>query len=198
MLWRATGLKLNLGPLLFLVYINDVPNCLQTTKASMFADDTNLCCKGQTSADVEYKLNNDLKNIRKWLISSKLTLSRKKTEYMLIGSKHRLDAISESPKILYGEYQLKRVKEKTVFGLIIDDQLKWNKHNVEHCKTISKTIALLRKAKNYVSQEVLVTMYNSLVLPHFNYCSTIWHDDNNTQNIENLLKLQKRAARINN
>ncbi len=51
---------------------------------------------------------------------------------MLIGSKHRLDAISESPKILYGEYQLKRVKEKTVLGLIIDDQLKWNKHNVEH------------------------------------------------------------------
>ncbi len=115
---------------------------------------------------------------------------------MLIGSKHRLDAISESPKILYGEYQLKRVKEKNVLGLIIDDQLKWNKHNVEHCKTISKSVALLRKAKNYVSQEVLVTMYNSLVLPHFNYCSTIWHDDNNTQNIENLLKLQKRAARI--
>ena len=186
----------NLGPLLFLVYINDLPNCLQTTEGSMFADDTNLSCKGQTSADVEYKLNNDLKNIRKWLISNKLTLNRKKTEYMLIGSKHRLDAISESPKILYGEYQLKRVKEKYVLGLIIDDQLKWNKHNVEHCKTISKSIALLRKAKNYVSQEVLVTMYNSLVLPHFSYCSTIWHDHNNTQNIENLLKLQKRAARI--
>ncbi len=115
---------------------------------------------------------------------------------MLIGSKHRIDAISESPKILYGEYQLKRVKEKNVLGLIIDDQLKWNKHNVEHCKTISKSIALLRKAKNYISQEVLVTMYNSLVLPHFNYCSTIWHDHNNIQNIENLLKLQKRAARI--
>ncbi len=149
----------NRGPLLFLVYINHLPNCLQTTEASMFADDTNLSCKGQTSADVEYKLNNDLKNIRKWLISNKLTLNTKKTEYMLIGSKHRLDAISESPKILYGEYQLKRVKEKTVLGLIIDDQLKWNKHNVEHCKTISKNIALLRKAKNYASQEVLVTMY---------------------------------------
>ena len=81
----------NLGPLLFLVYINDLPNCLQTTEASMFADDTNLSCKGQTSADVEYKLNNDLKNIRKWLISNKLTLNRKKTECMLIGSKHRLD-----------------------------------------------------------------------------------------------------------
>ena len=59
----------------------------------MFADDTNLSCKGQTSTDIEYKLNNDLNNIRKWLISNKLTLNRKKTEYMLIGSKHRLDAM---------------------------------------------------------------------------------------------------------
>ncbi len=115
---------------------------------------------------------------------------------MLIGSKHRLDAISESPKILYDEYQLKRVKEKTVLGLIIDDQLKWHKHNVEHCKTIPKSIALLRKAKNFVSQEVLVTMYNSLVLPQTiaqPFGTTIITC---TQNIENLLKLQKRAARI--
>jgi hypothetical protein len=44
----------NLGPLLFNLYINDLPNCLQTTKASMFADDTNLSCKGQSSADIEY------------------------------------------------------------------------------------------------------------------------------------------------
>ncbi len=54
----------------------------------MFADDTNLSCKGQTSADVEYKLNNDLKNIRKWLISNKLTLNRKKTEYTCLSAQN--------------------------------------------------------------------------------------------------------------
>ena len=80
-------------------------------------------------------------------------------------------------------------------GLIIDDQLKWNEWNNEQCKTTSKGIALLRNAKHFVSQEVLVTMYNSLVLPYFNYCSTVWHD-NNTSHINSLFKLQKRAARI--
>jgi hypothetical protein len=102
----------NLGPLLFNLYINDLPNCLQTTKASMFADDTNLSCKGQSSADIEYKLNCDLDNTQKWLISNKLTLNRKKTEYMLIGSQQRLDKILKTPKILYGEHQIKRVREK--------------------------------------------------------------------------------------
>jgi hypothetical protein len=65
---------------------------------------------------------------------------------MIIGSKPRLDAISETLKIIYGDYQLKRIKEKKFLGFIIDDQLKWNEHNNEQCKTISKSIALLRNA----------------------------------------------------
>ena len=68
----------NLGPLLFNLYINDLPNCLQATSASMFADDTNRSCKGQTSADIEYKFNCDLDNIQKWLIGNKLTQNRTK------------------------------------------------------------------------------------------------------------------------
>jgi retron-type reverse transcriptase len=102
----------NLGPLLFNLYINDLPNCLQTTKASMFADDINLSCKGQSSADIECKLNCDLDNIQKWLISNKITLNLTKTEYMLIGSQQRLDKILETPNILCGEHQIKRVREK--------------------------------------------------------------------------------------
>jgi hypothetical protein len=160
----------------------------------MFADDTNLFCKGQSSADIECKLNCDLNNIQKWLISNKLTLNLTKTEYMLIGSQQRLDKILETPNILYGEHQIKRVREKTFLGLTIDDQLKWNRHNDEQCKKISKSIALLRKAKDFASQEELVTIYNSFVLPHFNYCSTIWND-NNKSHIDKLWKLQKRAAR---
>ena len=104
----------------------------------MFADDTNLSCNGQSSADIEYKLNCDLDNIQKWLISNKLTLN---------------------------------------------------------LKNLSKSIALLRKAKDFTSQEELVTIYNSLVLPHSNYCSTIWND-NDKSHIDKLLKLQKRAARV--
>ena len=156
----------------------------------MFADDTNLSCTGRTSADIEYKINKDFDSIRKWIICNKLTLNLKKTEFMIIGSKPRLDTISETPKILYGDDQLKRIKQKKTLGLIIDDQLKWNEWNNEQCKTISKGVALLRNAKDFVSQEVLATMFNSLVLSYFNYCSTVWHG-NNSSHTDNLFKLQK-------
>ena len=80
----------NLGPLLFLLYINDLPNCLEETQASMFADDTNLSCQGKSSAEIEKKINTDLENVHKWLIANKLTLNQEKTECMLIGSRQRL------------------------------------------------------------------------------------------------------------
>ena len=54
---------------------------------------------------------------------------------------------------------------------------------------------MLKTAKQFLPQDTLITMYNALVLPHFDYCFAVWHDGNNS-NIDKLFKLQKRAARI--
>ncbi len=65
----------NLGPLLFLIYINDLPNCLEATHSNLFADDTIVSCQGHSSADIEHKLNNDILNAQKWLSTTKLNLN---------------------------------------------------------------------------------------------------------------------------
>ena len=76
-----------LGLLFFLLYINDLPQCLSKTKPRLFADDTNLTASGVSITDLEDAVNSDLENLRKWLIANKLSLNVAKTEFMLIGSK---------------------------------------------------------------------------------------------------------------
>ena len=185
----------NLGPMLFLLYINDLPNCLTKTSSVMFADDTSLSCEGSSSAEIEGKLNHDLEMVHMWLTTNKLTLNQEKTEYMIIGSQQRLDLISEDINVSLANEPISRVQTKKVLGVIIDEKLKWHEHNAKQCKTISSRIGLLRRARDFVTQDVLVTMYNSLVLPHFTYCSTVWQNSN-TDHINKLHKLQKRAARV--
>jgi hypothetical protein len=76
-----------LGPLFFLLCINDLPECLNKTKPRLFADDTNLTASGDSITDVVTVVNSDLENLRKWLTANKLSLNVAKTEFMLIGSK---------------------------------------------------------------------------------------------------------------
>ena len=75
-----------LGPLFILLYINDLPQCLNKTKPRLFADDTNLTTAGKSINDVEAAMNSDLEKLRKWLIANKLSLNVAKTEFILIGS----------------------------------------------------------------------------------------------------------------
>ena len=75
-----------LGPLFFLLYINDLPRCLNKTKPHMFADDTNLTASGYSVPKVQAAVNSDLENLRKWLIANKLSFNVAKTEFMLIVS----------------------------------------------------------------------------------------------------------------
>ena len=76
----------NLGPLLFLIYINDLPNCLSTASLKMFADDTNVSL-ASTLHELENVLNQELQNLNIWLKVNKLSLNIAKTEYMIIGSR---------------------------------------------------------------------------------------------------------------
>ena len=186
----------NLGPLLFLLYINDLPNCLEMTNASMFADDTSQSCNGVSSADIEGKLNHDLEKVHAWLTANQLTINSNKSEYMIIGSRQKLNSIdATTTNISIAGEQITRVNSTESLGIIIDEQLKWHEHNNKQCKTISARIGMFRRSRDFVTQDVLITMYNSLVLTHFTYCSTVWHGSS-ADHINKLYKLQKRAARV--
>ena len=85
----------NLSPLLFLIYVNELPNCLDNSCPAMYADDTNLTSCSDDINKLEELLNFEMCNIHQWLLSNKLTLNVEKTEYMIIGTRQRLAKVSK-------------------------------------------------------------------------------------------------------
>ena len=77
----------------------------------------------------------------------------KKTEFMMIGSRHRLTTIENSPALTLGGSNIKRVLQKKSLGMILDEHLKWDKHNDKQCEIILNNIALLKRARSFVSRD---------------------------------------------
>ncbi|CAB4015864.1 Hypothetical predicted protein [Paramuricea clavata] len=97
-----------LGPLLFLIYINDLPNSLEYSSTRMFADDTTLTVSGKSIQDVEVAINHDLTNVKQWLTANRLSLNLVKTEYLLIGSRYNINNLLAAPNVFVGDTPIKK------------------------------------------------------------------------------------------
>ena len=184
-----------LGPVLFILCINDLPNCLSNAVVRMYADDTHLtlaCNNIETTNDV---MNHDLSNVNKWLVANKLTLNSSKTELMLVGSQQRLCTYDTSPDLTIDGNAINQVKCVKSLGVHIDDNLSWNVHIDTISKKIASGIGALKRCEPFVSQTTLQSIYNALIQLHFDYCSEVWGHCGAT--LANKLQIsQNRAARI--
>ncbi|CAB3991321.1 Hypothetical predicted protein [Paramuricea clavata] len=115
-----------LGPLLFLIYINDLPQCLKHSTARMYADDTNITTTRTSIREIVTHANDDLNNISDWLKANKLSLNVTKTEYMFIGSDQNLDKLRDVPLLFLENKAINRVKATKSLGVHIDEKLTWH------------------------------------------------------------------------
>ena len=92
---------------------------------------------------------------------------------MLTGSRQRLAGIDCEPTINLGGKNLRRVSKTKSLGILIDENLNWNQQIDNISKKVSQGIGILRRAKHYISQQSLVTLYKSLVQPYLDYCSLV-------------------------
>ena len=184
-----------LGPLLFLLYINDLPNCLMHSQPKMYADDTSITYASKDVEEIERCVNMDLDRIRIWLAANKRTLNTTKTEFLLIESRQRLSTLERNPIIEINKFPIKQVSTSKSLGVHIDGNLSWDCHINEISKKIASGISAIKRIRYFLPLEILLNVYNSLVQPHFDYCNVVW--GNCSKNLSSKLqKMQNRAARV--
>ena len=118
-----------LGPLLFLIYINDLPFSLKKAKVTMYADDTSFSYSPRSMEDINQTLNNELGHLKQWLQGNKLSLNVLRTQALVVGSKPKIKKITDNfvdpPQFLIGESQVENVDQTKYLGVIIDKNLSW-------------------------------------------------------------------------
>ena len=184
-----------LGPLLFIIYINDL--CVATSKFKpvLFADDTtlisSLCALVNNDTDINfsYNINKELDKIQEWLCANRLSLNTSKTKYMIFHYRQRRNIPTLDIKM--NDVRIERVRVFDFLGLTISETLDWSHHINKISNKITKVIGVMSRIKRFVSVGILRMIYNSLILPHLHYAILAWGFDSNR-----IFKLQKRAIRI--
>ena len=182
-----------LGPLLFLIYINDMYRSIKHSKTHHFADDTNLLCMDKNEKLLRRKMNEDLKLVFEWLCTNRLSLNVAKTEFVIF----------KPPKKRMENRFTLRLNGKTIFeskkikylGIIMDDQLTWKFHIIELRKKLNRTIGMLFKMKNIAPLRVLHSLYYALFHSHLSYGICVWGNATN-EALQPLGIAQNKIVRI--
>ena len=183
-----------LGPLLFVLFVNDLPLNVDRCKILMDADDTVLYFSAKSVEEIEMTLDEALKLVKNWLLDNGLFLHKGKTECVLFGSVPRLSSVNSFSVSVDG-YVIKRVHEFKYLGVVMDEYLSWNAHIKCIVSKAGKRLGMLNRIRKDVNMNTANIIYKSFILPIAEYCDTVWNSCGkvNTNLVE---KLQRRAARI--
>ena len=187
-----------LGPLLFLLYINDLPCIVKSSKVSMYADDTSIHHSSKDIAQLNAVLNEELRGLDRWLKGNKLSLNVAKTCSMLITTKQKkkyLTAANQALQPSIREEHIEVICNTKYLGVQIDENLTWKNQIKSVTEKVSRAIGFLKFAKHFLPLAVVKNLYTSIVEPHFQYCCSVWGCCNSTDILQ-LQRLQNRAARI--
>ena len=182
-----------LGPLLFLIYINDLPNSSKLMKFHLFADDTHIYHESSSLKKLELDMNKELKKINTWLIVNRLSLNVKKTNFVVFHPFNK--PIKKRITLKFHRKAIKEVQHIKYLGVILDSTLSWKQHVIKISKSISKFCGILYKIRPFVNINILKMLYNSLIYSRLNYGAEVWTLTTKTL-LNSILIIQKKLVRI--
>ena len=160
-----------LGPLLFLIYINDLGTIFQNLSTVLFADDSNLIASGNSIETLERKINQDIPLLTKWLQTNRLSLNIKKTHVMVFGRKSKNQTNDLSVTIEGTKLEI--VKHTKFLGVILDNEINWKQHILHISQKLSKSLGILKRARQFLNTSTLLQLYYSFLYPYLSYCCII-------------------------
>ena len=184
-----------LGPLLFLIYINDLHNAIKYSITHHFADDTNLLISNHSLKKLQKQLNLDLKFLCNWLKANKISLNASKTELLLF--RHPNKIINYELKIKIDGKKIVPSESVKYLGIIIDSHLNWHSQANELAPKLSRAVGMLYKIRYYVDFSTLRMIYHGIFSSILLYGSQIWGQGSN-HSLNKIHKLQNKALRVIN
>ena len=181
-----------LGPLLFLLFINDLPK-ITKFDVKLFADDTFLSLQGNDIKTLEKSANSEMKKISRWFSANKLTLNISKSKFMII--KKGNSKVSKNFVLKYNGKKMDRCTSYKYLGIHLDENLNWKNHVKYLCEKLGKMCGIFAKLRHCCGIDLLKTIYHALVESHLLYCNLIWGNANERV-LEPLFKLQDKIVRI--
>ena len=183
-----------LGPLLFIIFINDLPSVISQSKIVLNADDTAILYSAKHKKEIENTLNQELVGVADWMYLHKLTLNVSKSKVMLFGSPQKTNKIDSFEVELNCDI-LETVTEFKYLGIWYDRNLKWNRHIDVLGSKIAQKLGVIKRLRQFVDKYTLQILYNTLVLPHIDYCLPVW-SNTSLKYLNKIQILQNRAARM--
>ena len=183
-----------LGPLLFLIYMNDLPAVLKLCHAILFADDTTIVYTSNDIQTLFQVVNQDLEMANDWFRANKLSINAQKTHYLLFHTRY-FELPGCLPDIKLGDQNISRCDYVKFLGLFLDEKLEWGTHISQIESKISRSLYILNSVKNTLPLSTMKTLYYSLIYSHLNYGIIHWSAAYK-YHIKKLVKLQTRAVKI--
>ena len=184
-----------LGPLLFLIYINDISNAVGGELVKLFADDTNLFMFGSNLSVLESQANVVLKKMELWFIANKLSLNADKTCYTLFSRQKSQDLNSQYLKLYINNQLISKVSSCKYLGVIIDETLEWKEHIDHVWKKLIKFTSIFYKVRNVLPFACLRKLYFAFIHPHLLYGVEVYANTAKCY-LDKLVKLNNKLLRI--